>query len=36
MYAANHHRYNLFNFYDMQNDADSITTLSIGQNSDLV
>jgi len=38
MYAAKHHRYDLLNFYDMQNDADSITTLriGIGQNSEFV
>jgi len=36
MYAAKHHRYDLLNLYDMQNDADSMTTLRIGQNSGLI
>jgi len=35
IYATKHHRYGLFNFYDRQN-ADSITTLRTGWNSELV
>jgi len=35
MYAKKDHRYGLLNFYYIQN-ADSITTLRIGQNSELV
>jgi len=35
MYATKYQRYGLLNFYDIQN-ADSITTLRIGQNSELV
>jgi len=34
--CCKHHRYDLFNFEDMQNDTDSITTLRIGQNFELV
>jgi len=36
IYAAKHHEYDLLDFYDMQNDADSMTMLKIGQNSELV
>jgi len=36
MYGKKHCRYVLLNFYDMQNTADSITTLRIGQNSEMV
>jgi len=36
MYAEKHHRYVLLNFYEMQNDADSTTTLRIGRNSEMV
>jgi len=36
MHATEHHMYDLLNFYDMQNDADSMTTLRIGKNSELV
>jgi len=36
MVAAKHHRHDLLNFYDTQNDADDITTLKICQNSELV
>jgi len=36
VYPAKHHTYDLLHFYDMQNDADSITTLRIGQKSEMV
>jgi len=36
MYAKKHQSYVLLNFYDMQNDADSTTTLRIGQKSEMV
>jgi len=36
MYATTHHIYDLLDLYDMQNDANSRTTLGIGQNSKLV
>jgi len=35
MYATKHHRYYLLNFYDIQS-ANNITTLKIGENSELV
>jgi len=35
MYAAKHQRHDLFNLYDMQNDADDITTNNIENRSEL-
>jgi len=36
MYTTKHSKYDLLNFNDMQNDADSMTTLRIGQISELI